>query len=132
MSFKATITVFGEIPFNVRRFKWEVSQNTDVINRPDAYVQGGQLEVELDSRPSDVVQVWALDDTKKLDVTLKVYKGDDSNSVRKLIEFKDAYCVGLNKEFDCTGNKTSMIMTLKLSADKLIYGEMIINNEWPA
>lgn len=129
MSFKATLAVQGE-EFNVRRFDWEVSQRTDALNRPDATVQGGQLRVELDSRPSDLLHFWALDDTKQFSGELRVIEATE-DSVRKTIEFKDAYCVGLSKRFDGSGSTQSMIMTLSLSADKLVCGEMTIHNEWP-
>jgi hypothetical protein len=129
MSFKATLAVQGE-EFNVRRFDWEVSQRTDALNRPDATVQGGQLRVELDSRPSDLLHFWALDDTKQFSGELRVTEAT-GDSVRKTIEFKDAYCVGLSKRFDGSGSTQSMIMTLSLSADKLVCGEMTIHNDWP-
>lgn len=129
MSFEAILTVQGE-PFNVRRFSWGVRQTTDAINRPDAHVQGGQLQIELDSQPSDLLHFWTLDDTKKLGGTLQIFESD-SRSVRKTIEFKDAYCVGLSKQFDGSGTTNGMIMTLSLSADQLICGETTIRNDWP-
>lgn len=129
MSFEAKLVVQGE-KFNVRRFDWQVSQRTDAINRPDAIVQGGQLRIELDSRPSDLLHFWALDDTKQFSGELQVLDAT-SGSVRKTIEFADAYCVGLSKRFDGSGSTQGMIMTLSLSADKLTCGEMTINNAWP-
>jgi len=136
MSFKALLIVQKE-SFNVRRFDWEVHQNTDAINRPDAYVHGGTLNLELDSEPSDLLQSWALADTIKLEVTLKVFKADGVGE-RKLIRFSDAYCVEFSKRFNSlgTGNDTltkqSMVMFLTVSANKLICGEMTIDNQWPA
>lgn len=129
MSFEAKLVVQSE-EFNVRRFDWQVSQRTDAINRPDAIVQGGQLRIELDSRPSDLLHFWALDDTKQFSGELQVLDAT-SGSVRKTIEFADAYCVGLSKRFDGSGSTQGMIMTLSLSADKLTCGEMTINNAWP-
>lgn len=129
MSFEARLIVQGE-SFNVRQFSWGVRQHTDAINRPDAHVQGGELQVELDSQPSDLLQSWALDDTKKLGGTLQVFESD-SRAVRKTIEFVDAYCVGLSKDFDGSGSSNGMVMTLSLSADQLVCGEMTIRNEWP-
>jgi len=130
MSFTATLVVQGE-EFNVRRFNWEVSQRTDATNRPEALVQGGQLRIELDSVPSDLLHFWALDDTKQFDGQLQVLESD-SRSVRKTIEFGAAYCVGLSKRFDGSGSTQSMIMTLSLSADKLVCGEMTVLNKWPS
>lgn len=129
MSFTATLVVQGE-SFNVRRFSWEVSQGTDAINRPDALVRGGQLSIELDSEPSDLLHFWALDDTKQFGGKLQVLESD-SRAVRKTIEFVDAYCTGLSKHFDGSGSTQSMTMTLSLSADKLLCGEMTIHNDWP-
>jgi hypothetical protein len=129
MSFEATLLVQGE-SFNVRRFSWGLHQRTDAINRPEAHVQGGKLQIELDSQPSDLLHFWALDDNKKLGGTLQIFESD-SRSVRKTIEFKNAYCTGLAKRFDGSGSTADMIMTLTLSADQLICGEMTIQNNWP-
>lgn len=129
MSFTATLVVQGE-SFNVRRFSWGVSQNIDVLNRPDAQVQGGQLQIELDSQPSDLLHFWALDDTKRFAGQLQVLEAN-SRAVRKTIDFADAYCTGLSKNFDGSGNTQSMTMTLNLSANKLTSGEVTIDNKWP-
>lgn len=130
MSFKAQLLVQNET-YTVNRFHWDISQNTDVIGRPDARVQGGQLHVELDSRPDDMLQHWAADDTKKIEGKLVIFESD-SPAVRKTITFHDAFCIGLSKNFDGSGSSNGMTMTLLLSADQLVYGEVTIKNEWPA
>ena len=48
MSFSAELIVNNK-QYSVRRFNWGLQQNTDMVGRPDARVQGGQLQVELDS-----------------------------------------------------------------------------------
>lgn len=130
MSFKAQLLV-EEQTYEVNRFSWSISQNTDALSRPDARVQGGQLYVELDSQPDDLLHHWALDDTKKLEGKLLVFESD-SLSVRKTVAFRDAFCVGLHKSFDGSGSSKSMTMSLTLSADQLSCGEVTIDNEWPA
>ncbi len=130
MSFEAELIVQDEV-FTVRRFNWAISQNTDALNRPDALVQGGQLHVELDSQPNDTLHFWALDNTKQFAGKLNVFESG-SKVVRKKIKFSGAYCVGLSKRFDGSGSDKSMVMTLSISADKLVCGEMTIQNDWPA
>jgi hypothetical protein len=129
MSFKAELVVQGET-YVVRRFNWGISQNTDTLSRPDARVQGGQLQVELDSQPDDMLHFWALDHNKKIKGELLIMEAD-SRAVRKTIKFEDAYCVGLRKQFDGSGSTQSMTMTLDLSAKKLTCGQVTIDNEWP-
>jgi hypothetical protein len=129
MSFKAQLIV-EEQTYEVNRFSWSIDQNTDALSRPDARVQGGQLYVELDSQPDDLLHHWALDNTKKLEGKLMVFESD-SMSVRKTIEFRDAFCVGLRKSFDGSASTSNMTMSLTLSADKLVCGEVTIDNEWP-
>lgn len=129
MSFKAQLLV-EEQTYEVNRFSWSIGQNTDALGRPDARVQGGQLHVELDSQPDDLLHHWALDNTKKLEGKLLVFESDIL-SVRKTVEFRDAFCVGLHKSFDGSGSSRSMTMSLTLSADKLICGEVTIDNAWP-
>ena len=131
MSFSAALIVNNK-QYSVRRFSWGVQQNTDVVGRPDARVQGGQLQVELDSEPDETLHHWALDDTKKMSGELAVFSADNRLSRRKTIRFEDAYCVGLGKQFDGSASDMGMTMTLTLSANRLSSGEVTLDNKWPA
>ena len=131
MAFSASFLVNG-ISYAVRSFRWGLQQNTDVVGRPDAQVHGGQLEVELDSRPDDTLHHWALQDTKKMNCELIVWAADNSSSSLKKIQFEDAYCVGLTKVFDGSGSGHGMTMTLTLSANKLTCGQVVHDNKWPS
>lgn len=131
MSFSAALIIDNK-SYTVRHFTWGVQQNTDVVGRPDARVQGGRLQVELDSEPDETLHHWALDDTKKMSGELVVFAADNRFSRRKTIHFEDAYCVGLSKLFDGTASDQGMTMTLTLSANKLSSGEVTLDNKWPA
>ena len=131
MSFSAALIVNNK-QYSVRRFSWGVQQNTDMVGRPDARVQGGELRVELDSEPDEVLHHWALDDVKKMSGEVVVFAADNRLSRRKTIRFEDAYCVGLGKQFDGSASERGMTMTLTLSANRLSSGEVTLDNKWPA
>ena len=131
MSFSAKLFIDGAATHTVRRFSWSLRQQTDLVGRPDARVQGGQLLVEVDSLPDEVVHHWALDDTKKLSGRILVEADDDASAARKTIIFSDAYCIGLTKQFDGSASTQSMTMTLTLSADKIQSGSVTLDNQWP-
>ena len=131
MSFSASL-ILDSKSYTVRRFSWGLQQNTDVVGRPDARVQGGRLQVELDSEPDEALHHWALDDTKKMSGELVVFAADNRFLRRKTIRFEDAYCVGLSKNFDGSASNQAMTMTLTLSANKLSSGEVTLDNKWPA
>ena len=131
MSFSAALIVNNK-SYSVRRFIWGVQQNTDAIGRPDARVQGGQLQVELDSEADETLHHWGLDDTKKMSGELVVFSADNRLSRRKTIRFTDAYCVGLGKHFDGSSSGHGMTMTLTLSANRLNVGEVELDNNWPS
>ena len=131
MSFSAALIVNNK-QYSVRHFSWGVQQNTDIVGRPDARVQGGQLQVELDSEPDEVLHHWALDDTKKMNGEIVVFAADNHLSRRKTIRFEEAYCVGLGKQFDGSASEMGMTMTLTLSANRLSNGEVMLDNKWPA
>lgn len=131
MSFSAALIVNNK-QYSVRRFSWGVQQNTDIVGRPDARVQGGQFQVELDSEPDEVLHHWALDDTKKMSGEIVVFAADNRLARRKTIRFEEAYCVGLGKQFDGSASETGMTMTLTLSANRLSNGEVTLDNKWPA
>lgn len=131
MAFEADLIIAGESTYLVRRFSWGLHQPTDVVGRAGALVQGGQLEVELDSGPAELLYHWALDDTKKLSGQLVVYTDDQREAIRKTICFTDAYCVGLRKHFDGSASNVSMTMKLSLSADQISSGTVTFHNHWP-
>ena len=131
MSFSASLLIESK-KYPVRRFSWGVRQNTDVVGRPDARVQGGQLHMELDSEADEVLHHWALDDTKKMNGELVIIANNNRFSSRKTILFQEAYCIGLSKVFDGSGSDHGMVMTLTLSANKLSSGEVTLDNHWPA
>ena len=131
MSFSAKLFIDGAATHTVRRFSWSLRQQTDVVGRPDARVQGGQLQVEVDSVPDEVLHHWALDDTKRLSGKLVVASADDASVARKTIAFTDAYCIGLSKLFDGSASTQPMTMTLTLSADKIQSGGVTLDNQWP-
>ena len=131
MSFNSALIVNSK-NYTVRSFSWSINQNTDVVGRPDARVQGGQLQVELDSEADDALHHWALDDTKKLSGELVVFSANNRFSRRKTIEFAEAYCVKLQKQFDGSASDQGMTMVLVLSANQLSYGEVTLDNHWPA
>ena len=131
MSFSAKLFIDGAATHTVRRFSWSLRQQTDLVGRPDARVQGGQLQIEVDSLPDEVVHHWALDDTKKLSGRILVEADDDASAARKTIIFSDAYCIGLSKQFDGSASTQSMTMTLTLSADKIQSGSVTLDNQWP-
>ena len=132
MSFSAALIINNK-QYSVRRFTWGIQQNTDAVGRPDARVQGGQLQVELDSEPDETLHHWALDDTKKINGEVVVFSADNRLSRRKTIRFEEAYCVGLGKQFDgSSSSEQGMTMTLTLSANRLSSGEVKLDNKWPA
>lgn len=130
MSFSAKLFIDGG-DYVVRRFTWSLRQQTDLMGRPDARVQGGQLSVEVDSVPDEVVHEWALSDAKQLSGKIVVAAADNASAARKTIVFTEAYCIGLSKQFDGSASAQSMTMTLTLSANKIKSGDVELDNQWP-
>ena len=130
MSFSAALIIANK-PYTVRHFSWGVQQNTDGVGRPDAQVHGGQLTVVLDSEPDEVLQHWALDDTKRMSGELVVFSANSRLARRSTISFEDAYCIALSKDFDGSASAQGMTMTLTLSANRLQSGSVKLDNQWP-
>jgi hypothetical protein len=129
MSFSAYLLVESET-FTVRSFHWAIKQHTDELGRPAARVEGGTIDITLDSQPNETLHFWAIDNTKRFDGVLNVLE-EDSQAIRDQLKFFGAYCVGLNKQFQDANSTPGMTMHLTLSADKLEYGEVAIDNKWP-
>ena len=131
MSFSAALIIENK-PYTVRHFSWGVQQNTDGVGRPDAQVHGGQLTVELESEPDEVLQHWALDDAKRMNGELVVFSATSKLARRSTLVFEDAYCIGLSKQFDGSASTQGMTMTLTLSANRVQSGSVKLDNKWPS
>lgn len=94
-------------------------------------MQGGTLELELDTQPSEVLHFWATDDTKRYNGVVNVFEAD-SEIVRDKLAFFDAHCVRFSKHLQPSSTVGSMTTQLTLSANKLQFGETEIHNHWPA
>jgi len=129
MSFSAYLLVQNET-FTVRSFHWAIKQHTDELGRPTARVEGGILDITLDSQPNEALHFWAIDDTKQFDGVLNVLE-EDSRAIRDQLAFFGAHCVGLTKQFQDANSTRGMTMHLTLSANKLTHGEITIDNKWP-
>ena len=129
MSFNVQLIVQDEI-FRVRQFNWSFSQETDELGRADSNVQGGSIEIEIEAQPNAVLHFWAANHTKRFDGVVTVSE-DDRATVRDRLEFFDTYCVMLSKHFQDASATESMTMRLTLSANKLRFAEVEIDNRWP-
>lgn len=129
MSFSAYLVVENQT-FAVRNFHWAIKQRTDELGRPAARVEGGTLEITIDSQPNETLHFWAIDDTKHFDGVLNVLEAD-SQAIRDQLKFFGAHCIGLTKQFQDINSAHGMLMHLTLSADKLHLGEIVIDNKWP-
>lgn len=129
MSFHAQLTVQDEV-FTLLHLSWTIGQHTDELGRPSAYVHGGTLEIELDAQPSEVLHFWAVSDTKRFDGVIDVFE-PDSPVVRDRLMFFDASCVLLGKQFQDAHSSQGMTMRLTISANKLQFKEMTLDNKWP-
>jgi hypothetical protein len=129
MSFSAYLVVENET-FAVRSFHWAIKQQTDELGRPAARVEGGTIDITLDSQPNEKLHFWAISDTKHFDGVLNVLD-DDTQAIRDQLTFFGAHCIGISKQFQYINSLRGMTMHLTLSADKLHYGEVEIDNKWP-
>ena len=129
MSFSANLVIENET-FAVRSFHWAIKQQTDDLGRPAARVEGGTIDITLDSQPNEKLHYWAIDDTKRFDGVLNVLE-EDSQAIRDQLTFVGAHCIGLSKQFQDTNSLQGMTMHLTLSAAELHYGEVLIDNKWP-
>ena len=129
MSFKAVLVVEEE-SFSVLRFEWAFSQQTDELGRPTSRVEGGILRLELDAPPSELLSQWAHSNNKQLDGVLNIYEADRA-SVRDQVKFFAAHCVQFSKHFQDAHATQGLILKLTLSANKLRFGELEVDNRWP-
>jgi len=129
MAFKAQLLLEDE-SFTVWAFTWAISQPTDALGRPSTRAQGGTMQLELASQSNTLLESWALDDDKRLAGVVSVFE-ESGVGVRDKIEFFDAQCTLLRKQYHDAPSAQGGTMLLELSANKLRYAEVTLTNDWP-
>lgn len=128
MSFKATFKADGK-EYNVLSCSFGMNQDYDVTGRPSSVTRGGIVNVVLESTDDTGLFEWMCDSYMKKDATITFNKRDQDSKMKEL-EIKEAYMVGFNESFDCTGSG-AMIQAITLSAKGLKLGSAEHDNEWP-
>jgi len=130
-SFSAVFDAAGSEECEVVSCSYQFNQTTDDKGRPSSVVQGGTVDVTIVSTDSTKLISWMLDPYKRSEGKI-VFKRGDQDSKLKEIAFKEAYCVSYKETFDARGGETqaSMLLTLKISANKLDVNGASLDNKW--
>ena len=130
-SFSAVFDAAGSEECEVVSCSYKFNQTTDDKGRPSSVVQGGTVDVTIVSTDSTKLISWMLDPYKRSEGKI-VFKRGDQDSKMKEISFKEAYCVAYEETFDARGDQTqaSMVLKLKISANKLDVNGASIDNKW--
>ncbi len=128
MSFKAKLEMFGK-KFDVLHCSYSMRRDVDAKGRPSSTVQGGTVQLEVEST----------EDTSILASMLNVHKGEkgkitflkrDEDAKMKALEVEDAYVIQYSESIDSVGSNP-MTINFVLSARVISVEGVTLKNEWP-
>lgn len=115
--------------FSVLRMKLSFFQPMDVNGKPHANPGGGLITLELESsKDSHSFLGWVVSPVATKDGEI-VYSERDGEALMKKIEFKKAYCVAYDENFDAMGS-SPMTIHITISSKELSCHSVEINKEW--
>jgi len=123
MAIEANLTINNK-SYNLLGLSYEISQPLDDAGKPSAKPDGGIIDFTIKSPGDEDMSFheWMI---KPLDLHSGKFElsiiGSDWTNVKRTIEFKDAYCIGLSEEFDFDDEK-NVCLKVKIAASELTFG----------
>lgn len=137
MSFKASILIDGKT-WRVLSCQYGFNQPTNLdTGLPMAHVQGGTIDLEIESTGDLTFAAWMLDSRGVKDGTITFYQRDGEQRLKD-IKFKSAFVVSYREDFNNHGDNP-MTERVTISSKELVItssigggGEINHQNYWPA
>jgi hypothetical protein len=127
MSFKAKLKVAGK-ELNVLSCNYTLKQETDPTGRPSSITRGGKITVTVEANGDTSFFEWMCNNFERKDGTVVFIKRDTDATLKEL-NFKEAYLVDYNENFDNTGDNP-ITETFTMSAKEISMGSGTHKNEW--
>ena len=128
-TYKAILKVGGN-EYKMTKCIYTLIQPTEEkTNRPTSAVIGGTIECWVKTTDDLTFFEWMCDPSAKKDGTIEFYKMHE-NAVLKKLEFKEAYCVQYDENFEFTGGEGPTMQHFKLASKVIKVGESEHSNEW--
>jgi hypothetical protein len=129
MSFKATAKI-GSTEFDVISCHYALYREVDAKGRPAGIVQGGKIEITVESTDdTSVIESMVNNQHKPLDGSITFKKADEDAKMKEL-SFEKGYVIAFEETFD-TVNSKAMLSTFTISAKTIKIGGAEHINDWP-
>src|SRR5437868_4365332 len=102
MSFSAEFKVDGKT-HRVYHCSYSFQQDVDKTGRPSSEIQGGTIQLEIESTADDSIAAWMMDPYKQKDGTITFFKRDEKQKLKEL-SFKKGYVVSYTETFTNMGD----------------------------
>jgi hypothetical protein len=111
--------------YQILELSYEITQPLDDAGKPAAQPDGGTIDFVMKSLGDEDMSFheWMI---KPLDLHSGKFElsviGSEWKNVKRTIEFKDAYCIGLSENFDFDDEK-NVLLKVKIAATKITFGD---------
>ncbi len=129
MSFLAKVTI-DDITMNVLRCNFAFEQGSDVTGRPSQRPRGGQIRLLIESTNKTDFLEWTISPNMTKDGEIIFYKRDNMSSL-KTVNFKSAYCLRYEEDFDAVNDQPLQTLLL-ISAKEITVKDTTYTNNWPS
>ena len=129
MAERSQLEIFGK-KYDVLHCSFSLRRDVDAKGRPSAAVQGGMVQLEVESTEDTSILEGMLKIGKGVTATVTFYKRDEKDQKMKDLKLENAYVVQYTESLDSTGGNP-MAINFVLSARKITLGNAIHENTWP-
>ena len=129
MAERAKLKMFGK-EFDVLHCSYSMRRDVDPKGRPSAAVQGGTVQIEVESTEDTSILEAMLAINKGVKGTVTFMKRDEKDQKMKELTVENAYVVQFSESLDSVGSNP-MTINFVLSARKISIGNAVLENEWP-
>jgi len=129
MAERAELEMFGK-KFDLLHCSYTFNREVDPKGRPSAAVQGGTVQLQVESTEDTSILEAMLATNKGTKGTITFQKRDEKGAKMKALTVENAYIVQYAESLDSTGGNP-MTISFVLSARKLSIGNAVHENDWP-
>jgi len=129
MAERAKLNIFGK-DYDVLHCSYSMRRDVDPKGRPSSAVQGGTVQLEVESTEDVSILEGMLKIGKGVTAKITFFKRDEKDQKMKEIELTNAYVVQFTESLDSVGSNP-MSINFVLSARKIQIGNAVLENSWP-
>jgi len=110
----------------LQSFSFSLRQLTDHTGQPASEVQGGEIQITMESTAENAILEWMVDSFMRKDGKITIMKSEEEGKLKEF-NFTQAFVTDFSESFGESGNG---MISFALSAQEISMGNATHTNEW--